>query len=285
MWLYLALWIHINYHFFHSLKLYKFCNIYPRSINSLLGIVLMVTNLTKVLWSLTTIDLLITVKVLFWTWLFRITLTASASIFQSFTYLKSTEGRCIIYFLIHINYHFFHSLKVHKFCNVYPRSINSLLGIVLTVTNLTKVLWSLTTMDLLINVKVLFWAWLFRITLTASASIFQSFTYLKSTEGRCIIYFLIHINYHFFHSLKVYKFFNIYPRSIKSLLGIVLTVTNLTILKIKNLSVEFDNDRFVDNCEVLFWTWLFRITLAASTSIFQSFTYLKSTEGECIVYF
>ena len=140
MRLYLALLIHINYHFFHSLKLYKFCNIYPRSIKSLLGIVLTVTNLTKVLWSLTTIDLLITVKVLFWTWCFRITLTASASIFQSFTYLKSNECRCIIYFLIHINYHFFYSLKVYKFCNIYPRSIKSLLGIVLTVTNLTKVL-------------------------------------------------------------------------------------------------------------------------------------------------
>ena len=67
-WLYLALLIHANYHCFHSLKLYKVCNIYPRSIKSLIGIVLTVTNLTKVLWSLTTIDLLISIKVsVFWT--------------------------------------------------------------------------------------------------------------------------------------------------------------------------------------------------------------------------
>ena len=49
VWLYLALFIHVNYYCFYSLKNYKVCNVYPRSIKSLLGIVLTATNLTKVL--------------------------------------------------------------------------------------------------------------------------------------------------------------------------------------------------------------------------------------------
>ena len=105
-------------------------------------------------------------------------------------------------FLIHVNYYCFHSLKLSKVYNIYPRSIKSLLGItstpgwlkvylrlVLTVTNLKKVLWSFTTIDYRqITMKVSFWTWFSKITLTASTSIFQSFIYLKSTQGRCIIY-------------------------------------------------------------------------------------------------
>ena len=88
------------------------------------------------------------------------------------TSLSNLQRLCgfIWLFLIHVNYYCFHSLKL---CNIYPRSIKSLLGIVLTVTNLTKVIWSFTTIDLLITIKVLFWTWFFKITLTASTSIFN----------------------------------------------------------------------------------------------------------------
>ena len=51
VWLYLALFDPCSLSLFHSLKLYKVCNIYPRLIKSLLGTVLTVTNLAKVFWS------------------------------------------------------------------------------------------------------------------------------------------------------------------------------------------------------------------------------------------
>ena len=56
--------------------------------------------------------------------------------------------------------------------------------------------------------------------------------------------FLIHVTYYCFHSLELYKVCNIYPRSIKSLFGIVLNVN-----KFNKGSLEFHNDLFVDNCE------------------------------------
>ena len=89
-------------------------------------------------------------------------------------------------FLIHVNYYCFHSLKLHRVRKVYPRSIKCLLEIVLTVTNLTKIFLSFTSIDVLINMKVLFWTWFFKITLTASISMFQLLTYLKCTQGRHI---------------------------------------------------------------------------------------------------
>ena len=169
IWLFL---IHFSYYCFHSRKLYKVCNIYPRSINSRLGIVLTVTNLTKDRY-----------------------LNSSAKL------LKLTELCGFIWlFLIHFSYYCFHNLKLYKVCNIYPRSINSLLGIVLTVTNLTK--------DRYLN---------------SSANL------LKLTELCGSIWlFLIHFSCYCFHNLKLYKVCNIYPRSINSLLEIVLTATNLT---------------------------------------------------------
>ena len=78
-------------------------------------------------------------------------------------------------------------------------------------------------------------------------------------------------------NLQLCKVCDSYPRSIISLLGIVLKVTNLTKVQI--------NDRFFENYENLFLTWPFKMILTASTSDFQSPTNLKSIQGRCIIYF
>ena len=54
----------------------------------------------------------------------------------------------------------------------------------------------------------------------------------------------------------------------------MLTVTNLT-----KGSLEFHNDRFVDNYKGSLLDLVFQNNMTAGTSIFQSLTYLKSTQG------
>ena len=56
--------------------------------------------------------------------------------------------------------------------------------------------------------------------------------------------FLIHFNYYCFHSLKLYKVCNIYPRSIKNLLAISINGN-----KFNKGFYEFHNHRFVNNYE------------------------------------
>ena len=48
-------------------------------------------------------------------------------------------------------------LSFIKFVTSTPGRLKVYLGLVLTITNLTKVLWSFTTIDLSITMKVLFW--------------------------------------------------------------------------------------------------------------------------------
>ena len=76
----------------------QFCNIcdsYPRSIISQLRIVLKVTKLAKIQINDRFFE---NYEYLFWTWPFKMILTANTSDFQSSTNVNSIQGRCIIYF-------------------------------------------------------------------------------------------------------------------------------------------------------------------------------------------
>ena len=72
-------------------------------------------------------------------------------IFEPWCKLVESYRGCVAlscsFLMIHVNYYCFHSLELFKVCNSYPRSIKFPLGIVLTVTNLTKVLWSFTAIN------------------------------------------------------------------------------------------------------------------------------------------
>ena len=76
-------------------------------------------------------------------------------------------------------------------------------------------------------------------------------------------------------NLQLCKVCDSYSRSIISILGIVLQVTNLTKIKISN--------QFFENYEYPFWTCPLKLILTASTSDFQSPTNLKSAQGRCII--
>ena len=78
--------------------------------------------------------------------------------------------------------------------------------------------------------------------------------------------------------LKVYLGF--YPRSIRSLLEISISGK-----KFNKDSLEFHNHRFVDNYESSLLDLVFKITLTASTSIFQSFTYLHRVKKQFLLFY
>ena len=59
---------------------------------------------------------------------------------------------------------------------------------------------------------------------------------------------MIHVNYYSFRRLKLYNVCNIYPRSIKSLLGRD-SINGNKFNKGTLRSLEIQNDRFVDNYE------------------------------------